>query len=332
MTAKRKATIIDVANLSGVSRSMVSYVLNNFEDCKAKPETKRRIMTAVKTLDYHFNANAKALRSGKSRQIGVAMPAPIISFYANMISLLHNELRNHGYTAIFGLWSDSGKDQQDTLRNLVETNNLAGIIAWDMDIPEIPGLHGIPVVLFSNYDEPQRFDMVDTDIDITVKQAVEHLVSSGFTRIGYCGVLLDRRVELTKQLLREKGLPLVEQWFMDCTVDEKNIYGNINKLCSLPEPPEALIFNNDLVAVTACKLLKNMNVPLPAMISLQDSNLLRFNVPTITAFDTREKELATGLVDLLLKRLQLHNKFALTKRYIQPQLIVRESTSYNKKA
>ena len=68
------------------------------------------------------------------------------------------------------------------------------------------------------------------------------------------------------------------------------------------------------------------------MISLQDSNLLRFNVPTITAFDTREKELATGLVDLLLKRLQLHNKFALTKRYIQPQLIVRESTSYNKKA
>ncbi|MCI5778320.1 MAG: LacI family transcriptional regulator [Lentisphaeria bacterium] len=322
---KRKATLVDVAKLSGVSRSMVSYVLNNFDDCKAKTATKQKILNAAKALDYHFNAAARALRNGRSQQIGVVMPGPFISFYANMISLLQSELKKHGYSAIFGLWGNHSEDQQTVLRDLVNRNNLAGIIAWDMDIPNLPGLSGIPVVLFSNYDSPQRFDTVDTDIDFTIHQALDHLTGCGYRKIGYCGILRDPRAELTERLIREKRLPFEPQWFLNCTVDEEDIRANIQKLRALPEQPEALMFNNDLVAVAACRQMEEFGMKRPAMVSLQDGDLLRFHTPRITAFDTKEEKLAVALVDLLIRRLS-RRKSPLTAQYIQPELIVREST------
>ena len=67
-----KITIRDVAKHAGVSAASVSYVLNGIN--KVSDETKERILTAVKELNYEPNLTAVSLSKQKSNMIGVMFP------------------------------------------------------------------------------------------------------------------------------------------------------------------------------------------------------------------------------------------------------------------
>lgn len=67
------ATLKDVAKLACVDVSTVSRALSNTS--YVHPETKKRILAAVKKLSYHPNILAKALREGKRHTIGIIIPA-----------------------------------------------------------------------------------------------------------------------------------------------------------------------------------------------------------------------------------------------------------------
>ena len=56
------ATIKDVARLSGVSVATVSRVIN--DSPKASDASRQAVQSAMETLNYHPNANARALASG----------------------------------------------------------------------------------------------------------------------------------------------------------------------------------------------------------------------------------------------------------------------------
>ncbi|NUU25932.1 MAG: LacI family DNA-binding transcriptional regulator [Streptomycetaceae bacterium] len=63
---KRRPTIKDVAQRSGVSVATVSYVLNGKESAGVTEETKQRVLAAVSELGYVPNAAGTALRRGHS--------------------------------------------------------------------------------------------------------------------------------------------------------------------------------------------------------------------------------------------------------------------------
>ncbi|WP_244302533.1 LacI family DNA-binding transcriptional regulator, partial [Microbispora triticiradicis] len=59
----------DVAELAGVSAMTVSRVLNAPE--KVRPETRERVLAAVRELDYRPNSAARMLVTGRSGVLGV---------------------------------------------------------------------------------------------------------------------------------------------------------------------------------------------------------------------------------------------------------------------
>jgi len=59
----------DVARLAGVSHQTVSRVVN--ESTNVSPETRTRVLDAMRTLDYRPNPAAKSLVTGRSRTLGV---------------------------------------------------------------------------------------------------------------------------------------------------------------------------------------------------------------------------------------------------------------------
>jgi len=61
------ATLKDVAKLAGVSYNTVSLVINNVN--KVAPETKEKVLRAIKELNYKPNKIAKALVSGRADSI-----------------------------------------------------------------------------------------------------------------------------------------------------------------------------------------------------------------------------------------------------------------------
>jgi DNA-binding LacI/PurR family transcriptional regulator len=65
----RAAVMADVARVAGVSHQTVSRVLNDAE--RVRPETRERVLSAMRELDYRPNPVARALVTGRSRTLGV---------------------------------------------------------------------------------------------------------------------------------------------------------------------------------------------------------------------------------------------------------------------
>jgi DNA-binding LacI/PurR family transcriptional regulator len=66
---RRTAVMADVAKLAGVSHQTVSRVIN--DSTHVRPETRRRVLAAMRQLDYRPNPAARALVTGRSRTLGV---------------------------------------------------------------------------------------------------------------------------------------------------------------------------------------------------------------------------------------------------------------------
>lgn len=90
----RRPTSADVARVAGVSRSTVSYVLNETPGARVSAETRLRVLTAVQAVGYVANAAASDLRRGTSRTvlliIGQGRGADAVTAFARGLSqILH---------------------------------------------------------------------------------------------------------------------------------------------------------------------------------------------------------------------------------------------------
>lgn len=63
MNVKKKVTTIDIARRAGVSQSTVSMILNEKEGVSFSPETKEKVLKAMKELGYKKDKTRKAKRT-----------------------------------------------------------------------------------------------------------------------------------------------------------------------------------------------------------------------------------------------------------------------------
>lgn len=68
---KNKVTIKDVAREANVSVATVSYVINNREDQKISPETKKKVLHIINLLGYTPNQAAKSLVTKKHQTVAL---------------------------------------------------------------------------------------------------------------------------------------------------------------------------------------------------------------------------------------------------------------------
>ena len=88
----------DVAKLAGVSVSTVSYVINGKKT--VRPETYKKIMDAIKEVDYHPNIAARSLKINKTKSIGIVVADFTNIFYIDVLTGIESELAKEGYSAI----------------------------------------------------------------------------------------------------------------------------------------------------------------------------------------------------------------------------------------
>jgi DNA-binding LacI/PurR family transcriptional regulator len=85
----RRATSADVARAAGVSRTTVSFVLNDTPNQKIPDATRRRVWDAARELGYTPSAAARALRRGRSDIVlGLLPDAPIANAAGDFIGHL----------------------------------------------------------------------------------------------------------------------------------------------------------------------------------------------------------------------------------------------------
>ena len=89
----------DVARAAGVSRTTVSFVLNNRDGARIAPETRERVQQVAVELGYRPHGGARALASRRSSLIGLVSEIVTSPFGAATIRGIQDTVRRAGCEA-----------------------------------------------------------------------------------------------------------------------------------------------------------------------------------------------------------------------------------------
>ncbi|WP_456286208.1 LacI family transcriptional regulator [Microbacterium sp. JZ70] len=182
------ATSADVARLAGVSQSTVSYVMSGTRSISA--ETRARVEAAMRQLDYHPNAGARALAGRRTNVVGL-----VVRFAANtdvaallpFIETISSFCRERDYDVVL-VTEDEGPAG---LQRLAGRAIVDGIVLMDIrrDDDRVPAAHSVqvPVVLIGIPDDPRDLDCVDVDVEAAGRLAVRELAEAGHRHITLIG-------------------------------------------------------------------------------------------------------------------------------------------------
>src|SRR5215216_603690 len=189
MPSKKRSTSQDVANLAGVSRTSVSFVLNDVPGVSISVATRQRVLDAAKKLNYSPNIAGKKLVSGKSYTIGLVLcqsPEQIFTdaFLPQVIPGVEQAAIQQGFHVLL---KPVDPDDAGGYARLITENHVDGILLSGPreDDTALMRLHQqrVPILLMGqlpNTDIP----FVDVDATAGAELAVNHLIELGHERIG----------------------------------------------------------------------------------------------------------------------------------------------------
>lgn len=205
------ATLKDVAKLANVDVSTVSRALNNTS--YVHPDTKARILAAVKELSYHPNVLAKGLRQGKRHTIGVVVPRLHMTAFAEIIQGIEEAARYLGYCTLFCNTEDDPEVERECL-NRLRNSFVDGIIISGTGKCGrlIRDIHtsGIPIIQIIRNQE-KGISSVVADYKSSSYTAVKFLAKKGCKKIGLINGPMNiapfrERYEGYKKAIKELGM------------------------------------------------------------------------------------------------------------------------------
>jgi DNA-binding LacI/PurR family transcriptional regulator len=293
-----RPTIRDVAERAGVSKSLVSLVLQGSP--KVSADRRAAVDQAIAELGYRPNAAARTLREGRSRAIGVLLNDVRHPWYVDLLDGLISVVEAEGrHLVLSGGGRLDRRTDDSVLRGFLglEADGfvLAGTQANSPVIAEIAGVVPTVAVGWRDIDLP-RVDAVANDDLLGATLATRHLIELGHRRIAHISgrvsgtgnIVPKLRQQGYEDTMRASGLgEYIRIESADFTEDGG--YRATVRLLSGPEPPTAIFAVDDLTCVGARSAASEMNVDVPGRLSLvgyDNTYLARLRSIWLTSVDS----------------------------------------------
>jgi len=339
MTSIKRATSLDVAKKAGVSRTTVSFVLNNVPGVSISQATRQKVLKAAQTLNYHPNIAGRKLVSGKSNTIGLILcqsPQQVFAdaFLPQVIFGVEQAAMERGFHVLL---KQVEPDNSQGYARLVNENHVDGIILSGprQDDQEIVNLHhrGVPVMLMGQLpgsDVP----FVDVDATAGAEIAVSHLIEQGHRRVGmitnapltYTSAQQRRNGYL--RALGKAGLPADEQLLQEGNYTPDSGFKAMSCLLEQPDRPSAVFVASDVVAIGAMLAVKRAGLNIPkdiAIAGFDDIPLAGYFDPPLTTIRLPAFGLGWAASERLI-RLIKNEGLDQAGLLMKSELIVRESS------
>src|SRR5579884_496065 len=307
----RKPTMNDVARVAGVGTMTVSRVLNG--SANVTEETAKRVYRAIEKLGYRPNEMARALRSLKSRTIGLIVPYLYDQFFATCAHAVNTVARDQGYSVMLTTSNNDPAVEYDEAQSMVQ-RHVEGMVIIPADIrksrinqSEFGGVH---IVTMDRPVHDDRIDSVQVQNQSGAKRAVQHLIQQhGHKRIAFLGYnknlyTVRARFEGYRRAMLEAGLE-PEPTF-DCSSEEATAEIIIGMLQNR-EPATAFFTANNLTTRYALHALIHHGVKVPEEVALagfDDFELADILHPTLTVVRQPASELGRVAANLLFDRIK----------------------------
>lgn len=175
-------TLKDVAEKAGVSIATVSRVLN--DQPNVSPETRTRVLSAARDLNYTGNVSAKSLVTDRTRNVGVVgyrRPDRVMANVPDTNNGIEEALSQQGYHMI-RTRVDREMVRAKIKPPIVKEKRVDGLILVGpvLENRYILELYstGIPMVLLDNMLEETQIDSVNSDNERGTYKITHHLLSS----------------------------------------------------------------------------------------------------------------------------------------------------------
>jgi DNA-binding LacI/PurR family transcriptional regulator len=329
---ERQPVIADVARLAGVSVPTVSRVLTG--NIPVSEERRKRVLAAIKELQYHPSPLARALKSGKRTMVAIFAASTETYGYAYTIAGIEEAAKAAGYTIIISALKSPDASDVHAALELTLQQQLAGIIVLDFDpsatevLRQLPKT--VPTVAASGFQAGQPgFPYAFIDEYAAGREATQHLLDLGHRTVHHLGLFplsqFSGRYQGWRDALTDAGItpPAV----LEASRATRSGYDQGLRIAYDPGIT-AVFCSNDGLAVAALRALLEKGIRIPEDVSIvgwDNQPFSEFTWPALTTVAPDFKGLGKRAFGLLQQSLSTAEE--VPDSTAVPRLLQRESSA-----
>lgn len=281
--SERKATgvtIVDVAEMAGVSTATAARVMGNYGSVSEK--TRKRVQDCARELSYVPNAIAKSMRMQHTKTIGMIIGDIQAPFFGKLVLEVEAYASEKGYNLLVCNTNERPERELMHLNSLFE-HRVDGIaISSCMDAnAALPAEYqriidsDTPIIFFDRRVDQKRWPTIQCDNYMGSYEATKYLLSLGHRRIGVTASnrslsSMTERLAGFKAALADHGLPFDPELVRFCEESHRleaarAVIGDL--LDTHPDITVLYQLNNPLYRATWFEL-KSRGMEIPKDISL----------------------------------------------------------------
>lgn len=324
-----RPTMEDVAKLAGVSRALVSLVMNGSP--KVSEQRRKAVLDAAEQLGYSPHAMARSLASRTSTVLGVMVSDLHNAFFAEVVDGLDSVARAEGFQLIINTGGRNAAREKRAVTSLLGFRP-AGLALLGPVVPPATlasAAEQSPVVLVARSSRISTLDTVNDDGEAGSALAVDHLVLLGHTRIAH----LDGGVGSQAPQRRRGYVTAMERhgltpWVIPSEYTDIAGAKAVRQLLEGGNIPTALVAANDFNAVGAISALEEAGLRIPADVSIvgyDNTSLAGLRHVSLTTIDQPRHEIGRLAGEALVQRIR-GERTDPVRQLLHPSLVVRSTT------
>jgi LacI family transcriptional regulator, galactose operon repressor len=324
-------TLAKVARQAGVSTATVSRVLN--ETGLVKDSTRKRVLNAVKELNYYPNLHARSLAGGRSRTLGVIVSNLGNPFFVDVFQAMDSAARASGYDVLVEQTGYRVSQLRTGVRSMLG-KRVAGlaVIVSEMEESVIQEIHAsrLPAVFYDVGVAGATATNIRVRYELGTQRAVHYLYSLGHRRMAFVG----HHSALNPLQVRQKAFVAAVGRYAG-QVTWKVVLGSdsptggaqaTRELLLSGFQPTAIICVNDYMAVGVLAELRANNLPVPGSVSVtgfDNISISEFTNPSLTTFNIPREAIGHMVVKALLR--DKENSPVPSEVMLEPEFVLRDS-------
>jgi LacI family transcriptional regulator len=336
---KKAVSIRDIAEMSNVSVSTVSRILNNTG--RHSKETEKKVRAAIALRKYHPSILAKGLRTNTTHSIGILVPDITNEFFSSITLSIQNTLFERSFMTLICNTNEQPSIQTKQLE-MLRSNRVSGIIFISGEnITEEDLSDGIPKVFVDRLPwNAKSQDIISIEVDNFMGGllATEELLQSGCKRI----VTLFEGRGLSTQVARysgylqayqNRGLQVVHELYQPVKqISLSEGYEVTKRLIKSGVSFDGIFCYCDLLACGAMHALAEAGISVPGEVKIMGYDNVspsRFYKPSISTIEQPVQKMGSLAAELILQ-LQYKKESVKSHHLLPVNLIRRETTCGSK--
>lgn len=328
----KRATLEDVARLSGVAPMTVSRTINGHP--YVAEETAKKVQAAIRRLNYRPNVAARMLSGQLSRSIGLIVPDIADAFFSVIIHAVQETARESGYLVWLAASDDDPSIEAAQVQIMIHhpvdgillvpansrSNHLKSLVTGTT-----------PIVAIDRPIEIAATDSIGVENAIGAQLAVEHLVQHGYKRITCAAVNshllpIKERIAGYRESMKRAKLSCPDELRLS---DDTAARFALANLLNSRNRPDALFTANNAATIWVIEALRELQIEIGKDVALAgfDDVVPFFSLitPSVTAVSQPAADLGSMAARLLLQRIRGELQSSSLRMTLPVTLAIRES-------